>query len=326
VALVDAKHVDLHLETTTECSEQIAFADHIVLNKVDLVDEGHLASIEHRVRSINGLARVERAIAGEVPIAPLLALGGFDLERAFEQRPTFLDPEYPFAWAGVFALQAGPHVLRLGPGPDPALQLVVHPIDRVDDVALRDLAERAVRMFAADPIDIRHGATIEPGDARWRVHPQPGDDGPTDVVLAIPRAGTFAMFTRRLPEAFGLVLRDASGARAAVFERQWASGHPYDRSIGSVGVEIEGELDVHRVTAWLSALLRTHGDDILRSKGVLNLAGSERRYVFQGVHALHDGVEDRAWRPSERRLNQLVFIGRNLDRRALEEGLRACLR
>jgi G3E family GTPase len=326
VTVVDAKHVDLHLDGTTECAEQIAFADHIVLNKVDLVDEARLAGIEHRIRSINGLARIERAIAGEVPIAPLLELGGFHLERALEQRPTFLDPEYPFAWTGVFALQAGPHILRFRPGPDPTLALVVHPIERVDDLALRDLAERAVRMFATDPVDVGHGATIEPGDARWRVHPRPGADGPTELVLAIPHAGTFAVFTRRLPEEFELVLRDASGARAAVLERQWAPGHSYDKSIGSVGVELAGELDAQRVIEWLSGLLRTHGHDIFRSKGVLNLAGSERRYAFQGVHMLHDGVEDRPWRPSERRISQLVFIGRNLDRRALEEGLRACLR
>jgi G3E family GTPase len=326
VTVVDAKHVALHLDTSAECPEQIAFADHIVLNKVDLVDEAQLAAIERRVRSINGLARIERAVAAEVPIAPLLELGGFRLERALEQRPAFLDPEYPFEWTGVFALQAGPHVVTLRPGPDPTLDVVVHPIDRVDDVALRDLAERAVRMFATDPVETRHGATVEPGGTRWRVHPRPGTDGPTDVVLAIPHAGTFAVFTQHLPEEFELVLRDAAGARAAVLERQWAAGHTHDDTIGSVGVELEGVLDVARVNAWLSALLRTHGNDIFRSKGVLNLAGSDRRYVFQGVHMLHDGVEDRAWRPSERRVNQLVFIGRNLDRRGLEEGLRACLR
>lgn len=59
-------------------------------------------------------------------------------------------------------------------------------------------------------------------------------------------------------------------------------------------------------------------------KGVLAIAGQEQRFVLQGVHMLFDGQPDRAWNGEPRR-NQLVFIGRNLDRGALEAGFRACL-
>ncbi len=325
VTVVDAKHVELHLDSSAECPEQIAFADHIVLNKVDLVDEGRLAAIEHRLRSINGLARIERAVAAEVPIAALLELGGFRLERALEQRPAFLDPEYPFEWTGVFELRPGPHLLAIQPGPDPSLDVVVEAMVRVDDVALRDLAERTVRTFATDATDVRHGATIEPGPTRWRIHPRPAGDGRTEVVIAIPEAGSFALLTQHLPAEYELALRDESGIRTPTLERQWDAGHTHDDSIGSVGIELEGELDAKRVNAWLSALLRERGNDIFRSKGVLNFADSDRRYVFQGVHMLHDGIEDRRWHPGEARVNRLVFIGRNLDRRALQEGFRACL-
>jgi G3E family GTPase len=326
ITVVDAKHVELHLDDSAECPEQIAFADHIVLNKVDLVDADRLAAIERRIRGINGLARIERAVAAEVPIGPLLAQGGFRVERALEQRPAFLDPEYPFEWTGVFSLQPGPYVLTLQPGPDPSLEVVVVAIDRADDIALRDLAEQTVRTFAGPATDVRHGDTIEPGRTRWRIHPRATAVGRTDAVLAVADVGDYALFTQHLPEEFELGLRDGSGPRTPIFERRWAAGHTHDDAIGSVGVELDGELDVERVNAWLSALLRTQGNDIFRSKGVLNLAGSARRYVFQGVHMLHDGIEDRPWHPTERRSSQLVFIGRNLDRRALEEGLRACLR
>ena len=59
-------------------------------------------------------------------------------------------------------------------------------------------------------------------------------------------------------------------------------------------------------------------------KGVLAFSGAKERYVFQGVHVLFDGRMDRPWQEGERS-NSLIFIGRNLDRQALESGFSACL-
>jgi G3E family GTPase len=59
-------------------------------------------------------------------------------------------------------------------------------------------------------------------------------------------------------------------------------------------------------------------------KGVLSMKGSDERFVFQGVHMLFDGREDRAW-GSDPRTNKLIFIGRNLDRELLNRGFRKCL-
>ena len=70
--------------------------------------------------------------------------------------------------------------------------------------------------------------------------------------------------------------------------------------------------------------MREKGQDIFRMKGVLSIAGVAERFVFQGVHMLFDGRPDRPW-GDEERLNKLIFIGRNLDRVALEQGFRACL-
>ena len=56
------------------------------------------------------------------------------------------------------------------------------------------------------------------------------------------------------------------------------------------------------------------GTDIFRMKGILDVKGRDERFVFQGVHMLFDGRPDRPWRATEPRGNQLVFIGRNLDR------------
>ena len=59
-------------------------------------------------------------------------------------------------------------------------------------------------------------------------------------------------------------------------------------------------------------------------KGVLSFHDSEERFVFQGVHMLFDGRMDRPWREGERS-NSLIFIGRNLNREALQAGFSACL-
>jgi G3E family GTPase len=91
-----------------------------------------------------------------------------------------------------------------------------------------------------------------------------------------------------------------------------------------VGITIPGDLDKRKFNAWMSTLLQTQGTDIFRMKGVLSLKGEKDRFVFQGVHMLFDGRPDRPWKNAERR-NQLIFIGRNLDRNHLTEGFKSCL-
>jgi G3E family GTPase len=65
--------------------------------------------------------------------------------------------------------------------------------------------------------------------------------------------------------------------------------------------------------------------DMFRTKGVLNVQGEAARFVFQGVHMLIDGGSGKPWGDTSPRLNELVFIGRGLDRAALNEGFRSCL-
>ena len=92
--LVDAKHVLLRLTDSREALEQIAFADQIVLNKTDLVDENELRMIEARIRRINPLAPIHRAQRSNVPLYAILGRGGFDLDRIVELQPEFLNPAH----------------------------------------------------------------------------------------------------------------------------------------------------------------------------------------------------------------------------------------
>jgi G3E family GTPase len=98
VTLVDSAHVGLHLDDSEEAREQIAFADVIVLNKLDLVDTGTLAAVERRVRAMNAMARLVRSAHAAVSMETILGVGGFDLARALDYEPTFLEPGYPFEW------------------------------------------------------------------------------------------------------------------------------------------------------------------------------------------------------------------------------------
>lgn len=94
--------------------------------------------------------------------------------------------------------------------------------------------------------------------------------------------------------------------------------------ITSVGVSLAGEIDWNRFCQWLQMLLITDGMDVFRAKGVLALPGEDERFIFQSVYMMIDGRPDNPW-GSGPRLNELVFIGRDLDRQRLEAGVRACL-
>lgn len=91
VTVVDARHIWLHLRSSPEAQQQIAFADAIVLNKTDLVQPEEADTLVERLRSINPMARIIRAVRAEVDLASILDLSAFDLNRAVELDPKFLE-------------------------------------------------------------------------------------------------------------------------------------------------------------------------------------------------------------------------------------------
>ena len=93
-ALVDAKHVMARLDDSKEAREQVAFADRIILNKVDLVTEAELVAVEARLRRLNPLAPITRAERANVPLDQVLGLGGFDLGRILDINPAFANPAH----------------------------------------------------------------------------------------------------------------------------------------------------------------------------------------------------------------------------------------
>ena len=87
----------------------------------------------------------------------------------------------------------------------------------------------------------------------------------------------------------------------------------------------ERPLELKKVEAWLTEVIRTMGANIYRSKGILHLRGQAKRVVFQGVQMIFEAKPDRFWNPGEKKVSQLVFIGKELDEKALRAGFEQCL-
>jgi G3E family GTPase len=179
---------------------------------------------------------------------------------------------------------------------------------------LESLLDAAEGLFATGVVPCPPGAALRFGQ---RNRLQMGEGG--EFLLEVPAgAGRVALFTEHAPEEFGFHVHGA----AALSERRFGSHH-HDLAVTSIGLTDPRALDATKVNDWLSYLLQSHGQDILRMKGVLSLRGENRRYVFHGVHMVFEGQLERPWQ-GERR-NRLVFIGRHLDRRELTAGFESCV-
>jgi G3E family GTPase len=323
VTLVDAKHLPQRLDDSNEAREQIAFADVILLNKTDLVDEPALAALESRIRAMNGAARILRTQDAVVPMDAILHVGGFDLSRAQTVDPKFLEPEYPFEWAGIYRLAAGEAELVVQPGPDATMNVLLVPVAAANKDALDSILRNATIHFSEDPISLAAGAKSAPAcDTLYELALSSREGR---YRFRVPADGTYALLTEhRALDEYSLAVEQNGAEVAPSYTHVFKPDHIHDQSVSSVGISDFGAVDPDKFNPWLQNIIRTQGQDIFRMKGVLNVKDQDKRWVFQGVHMLVTGQVDREWGDTQRR-NLLVFIGRNLDRKALTEGFRACL-
>jgi G3E family GTPase len=349
VTVVDAKHVLQHLDADDESVKQLAFADVILLNKTDLVPTLDLDALEARIRKINAVARIHRTQNCAIPLDRVLDVGGFNLSRATELDPQFMEPEYPFEWAGAYALPAGTHDLAIGHdahdhdhghdhghdhdhgdgdhdhhhhhhhGNPNELDIVVMPVKSLADTDLAAAREAAVLVFADWESRLKDGDTVFPGGTLHRLLLT---EGHAHFKLKIPAPGFYLVF-----ESCGhdpLHIHIMGEVAKPAWQADYHAAHTHNDAVTSVGISTPGDLDGKKLNEWIGELLRTKGGDIYRMKGVLSVKGSNKRLVFQGVHMLFDAKFDREWGTAPR-TNTLVFIGKNLDRPALTEAFKACL-
>ena len=100
--------------------------------------------------------------------------------------------------------------------------------------------------------------------------------------------------------------------------------HEHDDDITSVSFVSETPLDFEKFQTWFANVLQTRGQDILRSKGILDFDGLDECYVFQGVHMLMDGSPMGEWPKDKPKSSRVVFIGRDIENMGLKEGFEAC--
>ncbi|MEM7463606.1 MAG: GTP-binding protein [Pseudomonadota bacterium] len=136
VTVVDAKHLLDEIDNAHEAQEQLAFADIVLLNKIDLVSKQEKAEVEKRIRRINPTALIHTSERCQIDLDEVLGRNAFDLDRVLEIEPEFLkhfhhhhhddhvtsfsltsdnplNPEKFFQWIQTISQEFGPDMLRM---------------------------------------------------------------------------------------------------------------------------------------------------------------------------------------------------------------------
>ena len=324
ITLVDTKHVNTHLDDNTdEVMAQVAFADRIILNKVDLVTEEDVLSLKRRLQEINQMSGFYSATMADAPIAELLDIGGFNLERAVEMKPNFLEPEYPFEWGGIWQLPAGHYRFQLANGPDPDMAFLISDVDEVSEAGVLSLAETVFVEFSKSLVPLAHGQTIAEAGKCYRLQLEDREIYEFTYVTETPAA--IAVFSQHTPEEFELKLVNQDDTEyTPVTEHYFNAEHEHDDAVTSVAIELPGLFDMAKINAWLDMFLRIKGVDIYRMKGVVGVKGESRQIVFQGVHMIFGSQVGKPW-GNEEPINRMVFIGKDLDESQIHRSLKSCL-
>ena len=217
LTLVDAKHGDGQLDARQEARRQVGFADQIFISKADLVDSAAVDALAHRVRHMNPRAPQRRVNFGEVPLAEVFDLRGFNLNAKLDIDPEFLS-----------------------------------------------------------------------GDAQGHDH-----------------------------------------AHDHNHEHDENCDHPHhhahDDDVKSFVFRSDKAFNPAKLEDFLGAIVQVYGPKMLRYKGVLNMKGSDRKVIFQGVHQLMGSDLGPKWAAGEKKTSKMVFIGLDLPRDIFLQGLEQCL-
>lgn len=323
VTLVDAKHFPLHVDDSEEVKEQVGFADVILLNKTDLVSAKELESVEHKLHQMNPLAKIHPTQKSEIPFQQVLDLKAFELDRALDLDTHFLDPEYAFEWYGAYTLSEGTYELELSDVKTTTMLAGFMTLPTPDMAGFQAKEKDAVVLFSSEKTALQEGAILPLGKLQLLQLA----NGHGKFQVTVPESGHYGLFLETCPHEFKMTFHKMGDAQTGIkpaFQKHFHGKHSHDNEVGSVGIEVMGDLNPQRFQQWIGDLLQNEGQNIYRSKGILSFTNEPRRYVFQGVHMLMDGQLDRPWEASERK-NMLVFIGKNLNREKLNQGFRACL-
>ncbi len=227
ITLVDAKHAQQQLDDRQEARRQVGFADQIFLSKTDLISEDEKNALIHRLKHMNPRAPIEAVHFGEVALAQVLDLRGFNLNAKLDVDPDFLKEDDGHE----------------------------HGHDHVHD-----------EHCGHDHDDHAHGEHCH--------HPH---------------------------------------------------HHHHDDDVKSFVYRAERAFDPAKLEDFLGAIVNVYGPRMLRYKGVLDMQGTNRKVIFQGVHQLMGSDLGPEWGAQEKRQSKMVFIGIDLPQDILRQGLEQCL-
>jgi G3E family GTPase len=101
--------------------------------------------------------------------------------------------------------------------------------------------------------------------------------------------------------------------------------HHHEDDVKSFVFKSDKAFDAAKLEDFLGAIVNIYGPKMLRYKGVLNMKGTDRKVIFQGVHQLMGSDLGPAWGPDEKRTNKMVFIGIDLPKDIFLQGMEQCL-
>ncbi|MDD5326168.1 MAG: GTP-binding protein [Polaromonas sp.] len=223
LTLVDAKHAQTQLDDRQEARRQIGFADQIFISKTDLVADDEVKALMHRLTQMNPRAPQKAVHFGEVAIAEVFDLRGFNLNAKLDIDPEFLTED-------------------------------------------------------------------EPGHDHHDHAPDEHCDHPSHA------------------HAHG-----------------HGHHHHHDDDVKSFIFRSDKPFSPAKLEDFLGAIVNIYGPRMLRYKGVLNMEGTERKVIFQGVHQLMGSDLGPAWGQGEKKNSKMVFIGIDLPKDIFMQGLEQCL-
>lgn len=103
-------------------------------------------------------------------------------------------------------------------------------------------------------------------------------------------------------------------------KHEHAHGNHYE--MATIGIQINGKFDMKKFSFWMDYFLYINQNSIYRVKGILSFEGLSRKMVFQAVKSAYVIEEGNFWQNNEERISKLIFIGKNLDKQAINEGLK----
>lgn len=308
VCLVDAKHVEIHLDDVkpdgniNEAEHQIAFADRIIMNKLDLVSKEELEDIEDRIKSMNSFATIIRTERSRAPLDQVLGLNSFSLEKMIEVDPTLMDEEEEEADAG-HNHEGHVHDEHCGHNVND---------DHNDHEAVTDHS---------------HGHQHHEDNHKSHDHNNAHDHKEADC----KEGHSHDEHAHKDHDHKEHAHNDHGHAH---MEEHKVEAKPAKRVkkthnlslVSSVGFTIEGLLSVPLFNEFMGDLLKEKAPDFYRTKGILAFSNQgDVKYVFQGVHEqVNFGPAENPWKEGEARASKMVFIGKNIDYDFLKTSLQAC--